>query len=162
MEAANIAPSDAMNVMLMELYSYHNRLDDALTVFDQLAAQTPEIKILPSKLLNFAYNLLKVDRIEDVHKVLRKLTKASETGSETPGLDPYAWRLLNAAAEKEDVDLTQKLFERIEEAQIVPVRNILGPLVKVHLVKYAGKKNGNNSDLTKNNRLIIGMTLRGP
>lgn len=46
------------------------------------------------------------------------------------------WRLLNSAAEKGNVPLTKDLFELLRTVgAAAPVNTILGPLVKVHLVK---------------------------
>ena len=134
LEAANVPFTDSMNVMLMELYSHYNRLEDALAVHDKLITDKPDVIIHPNKLANLCISLLQADRNDDALRVVNSFRKGSEIEDASRYEFPIR-RMLNVAAEKGDIALTQKLFDRIEETGVIKMRNVTGSLVKVHLVK---------------------------
>lgn len=126
-----------MNILLMDLYTYHDKLDEALSVFDKLFEQKQDLAINSPKILNLAAKLLKADRTDDTFKVLGKLKPSSdETSQGVNTIEITGWRLLNVAALKGDVELTQKLFNTVEESKIVKISGqLLSPLIQVHLVR---------------------------
>lgn len=121
----------------MDLYAHHDKLDEALAVFHQLFEQNKDISINPPKVMNLAAKLFKAARTEDAFKVLGKLRPGSEDNAQAlNATEITAWRLLNVAALKGDVELTKKLFDTIEDSKVIKISNqLLGPLIQVHLVR---------------------------
>lgn len=140
MEARNIPFTDGMNLLLMDLYAHHGYLDEALDVFSQLFSHNPDLVVFPTKVMSLATHLLKGDRISDALGVLQKLKadpRTCESTELTNAVNGSAMRLMNTAAEKGDVQLIQKIFERLEESKSLKIGNaILGSLVKVHVIRY--------------------------
>ena len=126
-----------MNILLMDLYVHHDKLDEALAVFNQLFEHNKDISVNPPKVLNLAARLLKADRTEDALKVLSKLKPGTDESTQAfNATEITAWRLLNVAAVKGDVELTKKVFDSIEDSKIIKISNpLLGPLIQVHLAR---------------------------
>lgn len=143
LEAQNIPFTDGMNLLLMDLYSYHGRLDEALAVFSELFQQKPDLIVFPSKLMSLATELVKAGRIDDAIRVLQQLKsdpRALETSDMMNSINACAMRLMNAAAEKGDVKIIRRIFDRLEDSKALKIKNsLLAPLVKVHVVRYDNK-----------------------
>ncbi len=103
-----------MDVMLMELYSFTGKLDDAMTLLDEMLIKWPDMTISPYKLLNLVFNLVKDGRNEDVLKVLKHLKPSEAADGNNSGLNLCAWRAVNAAAEKGDAVLAQQIVDAVE------------------------------------------------
>lgn len=121
----------------MDLYAHHDKLDEALAVFNKLYEHNNDLTVHPPKVLNLAAKLLKGERTEDAFTVLGKLKPGSEENAQASNAtDISAWRLLNVAALKGDVDLTNKLFSIVEESKIAKISaQLLSPLIQVRLVR---------------------------
>lgn len=128
-----------MNLLLIDLYTQHGQLDDAMTVFSQLFRRKPDLIVFPGKLMGFATQLLKGDRITDALYVLQQLKtdpRVEETAELSNIVNANALRLMNTAAEKSDAKTIQKIFERLEESKALKMnKSLLGPLVKVHVIR---------------------------
>lgn len=139
MEAQNIPFTDGMNLLLIDLYSHHGLLDEALAVFSELFDQQTDLIVLPSKLMSFATQLVKGERIDDAIRVLQQLKsdpRALETTEMMNAMNASAMRLMNAVAEKGDVKFIKRIYQTLENSKALKMKNsLLGPLVKVHVVR---------------------------
>lgn len=126
-----------MNILLMDLYARHERFDESLAIFKSLTSNS-ELTITPVKLFSLATCLLKKNREEDALKVLQHLKPLSEKADQNTMnmMEVTAWRMLNAGALSGNVELTQKLFEVLEQNKFKITGMIAGPLVRVHLTRY--------------------------
>lgn len=125
-----------MNILLMDLYARHERFDESLAIFKSLTSNS-ELTITPVKLFSLATCLLKNNRDEDALKVLQHLKPLPEKADQNTNIvEVTAWRMLNAGAMSGNVELTQKLFEVLEQNKFKITGMIAGPLVRVHLTKY--------------------------
>lgn len=136
LESNKFVFSNNLNVLLMDLYAQHERLDDALAILNAIYASTPDFNLTASKLFRLATSLLKGDRTEDMFKILERLNIASDEKQENVRYDIFSSRLLDVAVTKGDVELTSKLFEIFEKSGLKITGLVASSLVKVHVVRY--------------------------
>jgi pentatricopeptide repeat protein len=139
LDAHNVPFSDGLNLLLIDLYGHHRRLDEALDVFSRMH-MNPDLIVLPSKIMILSARLLKVGRIDDAIRVLEKLKidpRVTENIELTRLVNASAIRLMDAAAENGNVETIQKIFDCLEQSKALKMsRALLGSLVKVHVVRY--------------------------
>ncbi|XP_046643732.1 leucine-rich PPR motif-containing protein, mitochondrial-like isoform X2 [Daphnia pulicaria] len=138
LDAHNVPFSDGLNLLLIDLYGHHGRLDEALDVFSRMH-MNPDLIVLPSKIMILSARLLKVGRIDDAIRVLEKLKidpRVTENIELTRLVNASAIRLMDAAAENGNVETIQKIFDCLEQSKALKMsRALLGSLVKVHVVR---------------------------
>ena len=139
LEARSVFFRIGLNLLLMDLYGHHGRLDEALDLFSRLH-KDPDLIILPSKIMNLSAHLLKGGRPVDAICVLEKLKadpRVAEKIELTRSVNASAVRLMDAAAENGNVEVIQKIFDCLEQSKALKMsRSLLGSLVKVHAVRY--------------------------
>lgn len=123
---------------LIDLYTHHKRSSEALETYGQLKAKDASFKLDNLKAVRLADLLLQEERDDAVFKVLEDNKKDAPV-SESEGSFNYvttAWRTLNSLAEAGQAERLTKVFDALVAANyIVPTNVLLGPLIKVHLVK---------------------------
>ncbi|KAH8324400.1 hypothetical protein KR074_006666 [Drosophila pseudoananassae] len=123
---------------LIDLYTHHKRSSEALETYAQLKAKDASFKLDNLKAVRLADLLLQEERDDAAFKVLEENKKDAPV-SESEGSFNYvttAWRTLNSLAEAGQAERLAKLFDALVAANyIVPTNVLLGPLIKVHLVK---------------------------
>ncbi|XP_017094537.2 leucine-rich PPR motif-containing protein, mitochondrial [Drosophila bipectinata] len=123
---------------LIDLYTHHKRSSEALETYAQLKAKDASFKLDNLKAVRLADLLLQEERDDAAFKVLEENKKDAPV-SESEGSFNYvttAWRTLNSLAEAGQAERLTKLFDALVAANyIVPTNVLLGPLIKVHLVK---------------------------
>ncbi len=139
LDAHNVPFSVGLNLLLIDLYGHHGRLDEALDVFSRIH-KNPDLIVLPSKIMILSARLLKGGRIDDAIRVLEKLKidpRVAENIELTRSVNASAIRLMDAAAENGNVETIQKIFDCLEQSKALKMsRALLGSLVKVHIVRY--------------------------
>jgi len=139
LDARNVPFSDGLNVLLIDLYCHHGRLDEALDVFSQMH-ENPYLIVLPSKVMALSTHLLKGGRTDDAIRVLEKL-KADPRVAGSPELTrsvhASAMRLMGAAAENGNVEIIHKIVACLKQSQALTMsRALLSSLIEVHVVRY--------------------------
>ncbi|XP_055917516.1 leucine-rich PPR motif-containing protein, mitochondrial [Eupeodes corollae] len=123
---------------LIDLYAQNDRLEDALKLYEKLKAKEPAFLLDNLKSLRIAEMMMKSEKIDDAVAFLQK-NKKDEYFNENEGSFMYSascWRLLNQLAESGNVEKTELLFDTlVKNNYIVPTNVLLGPLIKVHLVR---------------------------
>ncbi|EDV30832.1 uncharacterized protein Dana_GF14846 [Drosophila ananassae] len=123
---------------LIDLYTHHKRSSEALETYGQLKAKDAGFKLDNLKAIRLADLLLQEERDDAALKVLEDNKKDAPV-SESEGSFNYvttAWRTLNSLAEAGQAERLTKVFDALVAANyIVPTNVLLGPLIKVHLVK---------------------------
>jgi pentatricopeptide repeat protein len=139
LEARSVFFKIELNLLLMDLYGHHGRLDEALDLFSRLH-KDPDLIILPSKIMNLSAHLLKGGRPVDAICVLEKLKADPQVAEKielTRSVNASAVRLMDAAAENGNVEVIQKIFDCLEQSKALKMsRALLGTLIKVHAVRY--------------------------
>ncbi|XP_017067892.2 leucine-rich PPR motif-containing protein, mitochondrial [Drosophila eugracilis] len=123
---------------LIDLYTHHKKSSEALETFDKLKAKDPTFQLDNLKAVRLADLLLQEERVDAAFKVLEDNKKDSPI-AEAEGSFNYVstvWRVFNSIAEAGQPEKLKKLFDALVAANyIVPTNVLLGPLIKVHLVK---------------------------
>lgn len=138
LEDENFKAGSGVYAQVIDLYVYHERIEDALATYKKVIAKEPNFILDNSKAVGVTELLLKEDRFEDALNFLEKNKKA-QPQDEIDASYNYAsrlWRMLNALAESGNVERLQKMFDTLVGCNyIIPNNIILGPLIKVHLVR---------------------------
>ncbi|XP_001356649.3 leucine-rich PPR motif-containing protein, mitochondrial [Drosophila pseudoobscura] len=127
-----------IHAQLVDLYTHHKRSSEALDVYTKLRAKEPTFQLDNLKTVRLADLLLQEERVEEAFQLLADNKKDAPI-SETEGSFNYVstvWRVLNAIAEAGQPEKLRRLFDALlADNYIVPTNVLLGPLIKVHLVK---------------------------
>lgn len=127
-----------IHAQLIDLYTHHKKSAEALETYGKLKAKDATFKLDNLKAVHLAELLLQEERVEEAYKVLEDNRKDAPI-AESEGSFNYVstvWRLLNSLAEAGQSEKLRKLFDALVAANyIVPTNVLLGPLIKVHLVK---------------------------
>lgn len=130
-----------VNALLFELYTINNKIDEAKKVYEQIKAEDAEFSIDDNKTIKFVLALVENDRFDEAITFLE--THKRESVPETPNYayNNSCWRTLNFLADKGDVAALNKMFDAIVDNNFAAPNNVLlGPLVKVHVVKNEMKE----------------------
>jgi leucine-rich PPR motif-containing protein len=127
LEARSVFFKIGLNLLLMDLYGHHGRLDEALDLFSRLH-KDPDLIILPSKIMNLSAHLLKGGRPVDAICVLEKLKADPQVAEKielTRSVNASAVRLMDAAAENGNVEVIQKIFDCLEQSKALKMSRAL-------------------------------------
>ncbi|EDV54784.1 leucine-rich PPR motif-containing protein, mitochondrial [Drosophila erecta] len=123
---------------LIDLYTHHKKSSEALETYGKLKANDATFQLDNFKSVRLADLLLQEERVDAAFKVLEENKKELPI-AEAEGSFNYVstvWRILNSLAEAGQPEKLRKLFDALVGANyIVPTNVLLGPLIKVHLVK---------------------------
>ncbi|XP_070852405.1 leucine-rich PPR motif-containing protein, mitochondrial [Drosophila suzukii] len=123
---------------LIDLYTHHKKSAEALENYEKLKAKDATFKLDNLKTVRLADLLLQEERVDAAFKVLEDNKKDAPI-AEAEGSFNYVstvWRILNSLAEAGEPEKLRKIFDALVAANyVVPTNVLLGPLIKVHLVK---------------------------
>ncbi|XP_055858691.1 leucine-rich PPR motif-containing protein, mitochondrial [Episyrphus balteatus] len=123
---------------LVDLYAQNDRLDDAMQLYKKLKTNDPGFLLDNLKTLRIAEMMVKAEKIDESIEFLKKNKKA-EFRADNEGSFVYTsscWRVLNQLAETGNAEKLQQMFDTlIDNNYIIPTNVLLGPMVKVHLVR---------------------------
>ncbi|XP_005185081.3 leucine-rich PPR motif-containing protein, mitochondrial [Musca domestica] len=137
LQKENYSMGSGIYAQLIDLYTYHERVSDAIETYNKIKAKEPEFRLDNLKTVGIVEVLLKEERFDDALKFLDE-NKKSQPVDESENNYTNAskvWRILNGLAETGNADKLQKMFDAFVKGNfILPTNVILGPLIKVHLV----------------------------
>uniref|UniRef100_A0A6P4EQJ3 Leucine-rich PPR motif-containing protein, mitochondrial n=1 Tax=Drosophila rhopaloa TaxID=1041015 RepID=A0A6P4EQJ3_DRORH len=123
---------------LIDLYTHHKKSSEALEAYGKLKAKDANFQLDNFKAVRLADLLLQEENDDAAFKVLEDNKKDSPI-AESEGSFNYVstvWRILNSIAEAGQPEKLRKLFDvLVAGSYVVPTNVLLGPLIKVHLVK---------------------------
>lgn len=123
---------------LIDLYTHHNRVSDALATYEKIKTKDTEFHLDNLKTMSVVELLIKEERFDEVLKLLENNKKVQPVADNDNNYNYNSkiWRILNALAESGDAEKLQKIFDALVQYNyMVPTNVLLGPLIKVHLVK---------------------------
>ncbi|XP_041986989.1 leucine-rich PPR motif-containing protein, mitochondrial [Aricia agestis] len=135
LKEANFELSNATLAQLFEFYCENGEVEKAKDIQAQLAAKSPDFNLNGYKKILMAYALVRANKYDEAMKYL------TENKSQDPATNNYmanskAWQMLNVLAEqKEDKLIKEMTSLLIENSYVEPNNVILGPSIKVHIVK---------------------------
>lgn len=129
-----------VHAQLIDLYTHHEKLQDALDLFEQIRTKEPDFVLDRMKTVKLVALLVKNNQLNEGIKML-EINKNSEHVEKNFNYSSVCWRLLNSLAEEGKVEELEELFNALIANEYSNVSNvILGPLVKVHLIQNDIKK----------------------
>lgn len=121
---------------ILDLYLHFENIDEINKILSNLEEKQPDFLLDSSKIIRFAALLVKNDKVSDAVELLSKYTKEQRLEDRTFNFSALCFRLLNSMAEKGNVNEVKEMFSALVKNEYVDINNvILGPLVKVHLVR---------------------------
>lgn len=134
LQKENYSMGSGIYAQLIDLYTYHERVSDAIDTYNKIKAKEPEFRLDNLKTVGIVEVLLKEERFDDALKFLDE-NKKSQPVDESENNYTNAskvWRILNGLAETGNADKLQKMFDAFVKGNfILPTNVILGPLIKV-------------------------------
>lgn len=136
LKAEGFTFSAGVYAQLVELYASADKVEEALHAHKQIRVIDPEFSLDETKTIKLAQALANADRIDEAVKFLED-NKPKETVDEKWfNHQNTCWRFLNMLAEKgATADLTRIFDVMVANGYFTPGNVMLGPLIKVHLVK---------------------------
>lgn len=136
LKAEGYVLGNGVYAQMIELYALEDRPDDALALLRSLRETDPELTLDELKVLKVVHSLVNAERYDEAIKFVEE-NKAKELKEEKSfNHQNTCWRILNSMAEKGKAEELNKLFEALVASSIIfPNNSLLGPLIKVHLVK---------------------------
>uniref|UniRef100_A0A2A4K6E8 Pentacotripeptide-repeat region of PRORP domain-containing protein n=1 Tax=Heliothis virescens TaxID=7102 RepID=A0A2A4K6E8_HELVI len=134
LKTTNFELTSATLAQLFEFYSENDDIERAEAYKNQLAQKDPEFVLNKYKLVLMAYALIRANRFSDAIQYL----KSSKLTEENSGfmLNSKCWQILNTLAEqKNEAQVKEMTSTLIDCNYIEPSNVILGPSIKVHLLK---------------------------
>ncbi|XP_055375539.1 leucine-rich PPR motif-containing protein, mitochondrial [Condylostylus longicornis] len=127
--------------MIIDLNCQNGNLSAALELYEKLRSKEPDFTLDNIKVIKIAELMVKENKFEEAVEFVKKNKKDNLPEEPSFNYTTTCWRLLNHLAEQGEVEKLQKFFETLVESNyIVPNNVLLGPLIKVHLVKNDVKK----------------------
>uniref|UniRef100_A0A1L8DH78 Putative bicoid mrna stability factor n=1 Tax=Nyssomyia neivai TaxID=330878 RepID=A0A1L8DH78_9DIPT len=122
---------------LIDIHTHHENVDRALEIYAKTKAKEPEFQLDNLKTVRVAALLLNQERVDDAVDFLQKNKKSEVQGdNQVFNYRTTCWRMLNALAEKGQIEVLERIFNTLEEGKYIEVSNIiLGPLIKACLVR---------------------------
>ncbi|XP_034826727.1 leucine-rich PPR motif-containing protein, mitochondrial [Maniola hyperantus] len=121
---------------LFEFYCNNDLIDKAFEMKAQITAKDPEFVLNKFKTVQMAYALVRANRYEEAVQFLKDNKSSSDVENTSFLLNSKAWQMLNFLAEtKDEAKVKEMTAELIDNGYIEPSNVILGPLIKVHLLK---------------------------
>lgn len=121
---------------LVELYASTDKIEEALNAYKQIRAVDPEFALDETKTIKLAQALANADRIDEAIKFLEDNKPKEAVDEKWFNYQNTCWRFLNMLAEKgATADLSRVFDAMVANGYFTPSNSMLGPLIKVHLVK---------------------------
>ncbi|XP_022911098.2 leucine-rich PPR motif-containing protein, mitochondrial [Onthophagus taurus] len=120
---------------MMDVYSYHNKPEEAKNCMKKMQELEPDRAIDDSKILRYSLCLIKSDQFDKAIEVLTDPNLKRRNEQKSVGYNGLCWTILNHLAEAGQAEKLQKLFNVLHQNNYIEVNNILlGSLVKVHII----------------------------
>lgn len=137
LEKKDFTYTPGIYAQLVDLYAHHDNVEKALLNYNKLKElENDNFKMDESKILSIVHVLVKNGKLEQALEILENTPRDTSHEERNYNYSAQVWRLLNSLAEEGRVDDLNTLFDTLVRKDFIEVNNIiLGPLVKVHLVK---------------------------
>lgn len=126
-----------LNVLMMDLYVHYEKLPEAMKYLQKIFINE-DVEIDPGKLIKLVALMVKNNMSQEAIDLISK-RKAIDVDSQTDRATQFnllSWRALNILAENKDVENIRKMFDTLMEKNYISPNNmVLGPLIKVHLLR---------------------------
>lgn len=122
---------------LLDLYAYHGNLEKALEYYNlSKEKQGDNFTLDNTKVVRLAELYVKLGQFDEGIKILENTPRDPKQEEKGFTYASHVWRFLNSIAEEGKVEELEKLFDTLVKKEFIEVNNVLlGPLIKVHLVK---------------------------
>ncbi|CAH2267569.1 jg11858 [Pararge aegeria aegeria] len=121
---------------LYEFYCNNDLIDKALEIKAQLNAKDPEFVLNKFKAVVMAYALVRANRFDEAVQFLKDNKTEIEVENINFLINSKTWQMLNSLAETKDENKVKEMTATLlDNGYIEPSNVILGPLIKVHLLK---------------------------
>ncbi|XP_023936210.1 leucine-rich PPR motif-containing protein, mitochondrial [Bicyclus anynana] len=121
---------------LFEFYCNNDLIDKAMETKAQIAAKDPEFTLNKYKTVVMAYALVRASRFDEAVQFLKDNKTSSEFENSNFLLNSKSWQMLNCLAEmKDETKVKEMTATLIENNFIEPSNVVLGPCIKVYLLK---------------------------
>ncbi|KAJ8913044.1 hypothetical protein NQ315_002060 [Exocentrus adspersus] len=129
--------TSGLYAQLIDLYAYHDKLDKALEYYEKLREKEgSNFALDEGKIIRLAQLFIKCGRFEEGIKILEDTPRDRKQEERNFSYASLVWRFLNSLAEEGSVDKLNQVFDVLLKKEFIDVNNVLlGPLIKVHLVR---------------------------
>ncbi|XP_059618257.1 leucine-rich PPR motif-containing protein, mitochondrial [Phlebotomus argentipes] len=136
LEAEGYTFTSGVYAQMIDLYCYHEKLEKVLETYKLIKEKEPEFLLDNMKTIRVISLLLNEERVDEALDFLQKNQKSECMDETVFNYRANVWKMLNALAEKGQSETLNKVFTTLEAGRYIEVSNVLlGPLIKVHLVK---------------------------
>lgn len=136
LEKDNFVCTAGVYAQLLDTYAYHDKLEEAMNHFNKICENGWMNELDQSKVIRLVTLLIKNDKFDEALDILVKCNNEKRNDDATYQYNGMCWRLLNSIAERGLEEELNSVFQCLVKNNYIEVNNVLlGPLVKVHLVK---------------------------
>lgn len=121
---------------LCEVYAANDKLEESLKYYEKLkGTEGDDFSLDASKVIQVVQAFINNEKFDDGFEFLKSASLRVQQ-EQSFLFRTRVWKLLNTLAEQGRVEELNKIFNYLLEREIIePTNTLLGPLVKVHLVK---------------------------
>lgn len=121
---------------LADLYAHHGNLEKTLECCEKLHNLDEKFTLDDQKMLRIAHLLFQHEMYDQGLEMLNKPKAGRNLEDRSFTYNSLCWRLLNAIADQGKTDELNTIFNTMVQNEFIEVSNVLlGPLVKVHIVR---------------------------
>lgn len=122
---------------LLDVYTYHDKLEKALEYYKKLKEkEQSNFALDETKIVRLAQLYVKLGQFEEGIQILEDTPRDRKQEERNFTYSALVWRFLNSLAEEGATEKLNKVFDVLVKKEFIDVNNVLlGPLIKVHLVR---------------------------
>ncbi|XP_014249256.1 leucine-rich PPR motif-containing protein, mitochondrial [Cimex lectularius] len=120
---------------LFDLFINFNKLDEALNCLNKLKKHLGS-NVDHSKIIKMAYLMYQQNKFDDALELINNSVQEEVKNNANFLCSSICWKFLNSLAESGDVEKLKTIFEALVKGNFISPSNVLlGPLIKVHILK---------------------------
>ncbi|KAG5675530.1 hypothetical protein PVAND_005426 [Polypedilum vanderplanki] len=136
LKAEGYTLTNGVYALLFELYAISDKTDDAIKIFNQIKDDDKEFSLDDNKIIKLVQAYVNTNKVDEAIKFLEINKRETIPDSNSFIYNNTCWKILNTLAEKGNVEELNKLFNALIANNYATPNNILlGPLIKVHVLK---------------------------
>lgn len=136
LETQDFVYSTGIYAQLLDIYATHDKLEEAMKYYDKVFEMDPEFMLDETKLIRLVNLLIKNNQFNKAIEILEKTTGEKKIETRSFNYNALCWRMFNSLAEQGKDEELNTLFNCLVKNNFIEVNNVLlGPLVKVHIMK---------------------------
>lgn len=134
LEKDNFVYTVGVYAQLLDLYAYHERLEEAMTYFNKIAEFDKDFPLDDGKIMRLVSLHVKNGQLDSALSILEKCNRDRRSDDRSFSYNGMCWRMLNSLAEQGKDEELNTLFNCLVKNEFLEINNVmLGPLVRVHL-----------------------------